>query len=582
MKELKRLYPYLSKYKHKLILGFFFVTISNLASTYVPRIVGSTIDMISMEQFTMGDVMTEISKILLLVLISGFFMFWTRRTIIVASREIEYDLRNDMFDSIKVQSSSFFHKNPTGNLMAYATNDIPSAREFLGPAIMYSSNTLATFTFALYFMFSLDPWIALVGLIPLPIVAYVTYLIGKKIHIAFKDVQAQFADLTTQAQEAISGARVIRAYTREAFESIRFSRLSKKYLIKNLRLARLEAFMMPTLMVLVGLSQLSVLAYGGMKVLEGESTLGDLTQFFIYLELLIWPVAAVGWVTNLVQRGSASSERLGKLLDIEPEIIDNEITDKDNIIKSGKIEYKNVSLQYSPLLPKVINDVSFTVEPGSTLGVVGAVGSGKSSIANLIPRLFVPTGGEILIDGVPIEKYPLDDLRADIGFVSQNSFLFSDTIENNVKFGKPDASDDRIEEIAKMCKLSEEVLTFQDGYKTELGERGITLSGGQKQRVAIARALLREPKILILDDSLSAVDANTEDYIVNELKKFMKNRTTLIISHRLSTLKHADNIIVLDAGKIIEQGNHEELMQINGKYAEIYKLQQIADELDQL
>ncbi|MFA5511576.1 MAG: ABC transporter ATP-binding protein [Candidatus Kapaibacterium sp.] len=582
MKELKRLYPYLSKYKHKLILGFFFVTISNLASTYVPRIVGSTIDMISMEQFTMGDVMTEISKILLLVLISGFFMFWTRRTIIVASREIEYDLRNDMFDSIKVQSSSFFHKNPTGNLMAYATNDIPSAREFLGPAIMYSSNTLATFTFALYFMFSLDPWIALVGLIPLPIVAYVTYLIGKKIHIAFKDVQAQFADLTTQAQEAISGARVIRAYTREAFESIRFSRLSKKYLIKNLRLARLEAFMMPTLMVLVGLSQLSVLAYGGMKVLEGESTLGDLTQFFIYLELLIWPVAAVGWVTNLVQRGSASSERLGKLLDIEPEIIDNEITDKDNIIKSGKIEYKNVSLQYSPLLPKVIDDVSFTVEPGSTLGVVGAVGSGKSSIANLIPRLFVPTGGEILIDGVPIEKYPLDDLRADIGFVSQNSFLFSDTIENNVKFGKPDASDDRIEEIAKMCKLSEEVLTFQDGYKTELGERGITLSGGQKQRVAIARALLREPKILILDDSLSAVDANTEDYIVNELKKFMKNRTTLIISHRLSTLKHADNIIVLDAGKIIEQGNHEELMQINGKYAEIYKLQQIADELDQL
>ncbi len=582
MKELKRLFPYLIKYKQKLLLGFLFVTISNLSSTYVPRIVGGAIDTISKGDFTMEYILLEIAKIITLVFFSGFFMFWTRRTIIVSSREIEYDLRYDMFNSIKDRSSSFYHRNPTGNLMAYATNDIPSAREFLGPAIMYSANTITTFGFALYFMFSLEPTIALVGLIPLPIVAYVTYFIGKKIHIAFKDVQSQFADLTTQAQESISGVRVVRAYTREAFESFRFASLSKDYLMKNLKLARLEAFMMPLLMVLVGLSQLSVLAYGGYLVIEGKSTLGDLTQFFIYLELLIWPVAAIGWITNLVQRGAASASRLGKLMDEESEITNTEDVDEKLMINSGEIIFKNVSHRYDSNLPFVIQDINLSIPNGTTLGIVGSVGSGKTSLINLIPRLFDAVNGKIVIDGLDIKEYSLNSLRSGIGVVSQNTFLFSDTIENNIKFARPDATLEEIINVSKKCKLHDEVLTFQEGYNTVLGERGITLSGGQKQRVAIARALLRNPKILILDDSLSAVDTSTEDFILRELKEYMKDRTTIIISHRISSLKHADNIIVLDHGKIVEQGNHENLIELKGKYSEIYNLQQIEHEIEEL
>lgn len=582
MKELKRLFPYLIRYKNKLLLGFLFVTISNLSSTYVPRIVGGSIDTISSGNFTMDGLLIEIGKILVLVFFSGFFMFWTRRTIIVASREIEYDLRKDMFDSIKTQTTSFYHRNPTGNLMAYATNDIPAAREFLGPAIMYSANTITTFSFALYFMFSLDPYITLIGLIPLPIVAYVTYLIGKKIHIAFKDVQSQFAELTTQAQETLSGVRVIRAYTREAFENLRFATMSRSYLMKNLRLARLEAFMMPILMVLVGLSQLGVLAYGGYQVINDNSTLGELTQFFIYLELLIWPVAAIGWITNLVQRGSASASRLGSLMEQSTDIADDDVTNHKNVIEKGEIEFKNVSLKYNPELPYALHDVSLKIGQGTTIGIVGGIGSGKTSLVNLIPRLFEKTDGEILLDGRNIKSYPLENLRDAIGFVPQISFLFSDTIENNVRFGKPDSDMNEILKVADMCKLTEEVKTFKTGFKTVLGERGVTLSGGQKQRVAIARALLRNPKILILDDALSAVDATTEDFVLNQLKEFMKDRTTIIISHRLSTLQHADKIIMLDKGRIIEEGTHDELVKLNCRYSEIYKLQQIAAELDDL
>ncbi|MBX3042410.1 MAG: ABC transporter ATP-binding protein [Candidatus Kapabacteria bacterium] len=581
MKELIRLYPYLLKYKNKLLLGFLFVTISNLASTYVPRIVGGAIDTISSGNFTMENLTTEIGKILILVFFSGFFMFWTRRTIIVASREIEYDLRHDMFDSIKVQSSTFFHKNPTGNLMAYATNDIPAAREFLGPAIMYSANTITTFSFALYFMFSLDPMIAIVGLLPLPIVAYVTYLIGKKIHIAFKDVQAQFAGLTTQAQESISGVRVIRAYTREAFENLRFAKLSREYLLKNLRLARLEAIMMPVLMVLVGLSQLGVLAYGGYQVIKGSATLGELTQFFIYLELLIWPVAAIGWITNLVQRGSASASRLGGLMEQKSTIFDDVETDTESLIPEGNIEFQNVSLKYGDGLPYALKNVSFKIDAGMTLGIVGSVGSGKTSLVNLITRLFDVTEGDILIDGKKIKSYSIESLRSVVGFVPQSSFLFSDTIENNLRFGNQNASMDDIIDASRKCKLIEEVKTFKDEFQTMLGERGVTLSGGQRQRVSIARALLKDPKILILDDSLSAVDTGTEDFVLRELKEFMKNRTTIIISHRLSSVKNADKIIVLDLGGVAEEGTHEELIALNGKYAEINKLQQIAEELDE-
>lgn len=582
MKELLRLLPYLKTYKQKLFLGLVVVTISNLCSTYVPRLVGGTIDMITAGDFAVSDVVFNIAAILILTFLSGLFMFLTRKMIIVASREIEYDLRKDLLDSIQRQSMNFFHKNPTGNLMAHATNDIPAAREFLGPAIMYSANTVTTFAFALYFMLSLSPTITLVGLIPLPFIAYVTYLIGKKIHVAFKDVQSKFADLTAQAQESISGVRVIRAYTREIFEHSRFASLSKDYLYKNLRLARIEAIFMPLLMVLVGLSHIAVLAYGGTLVIQGEATLGDLTQFFIYLELLVWPVAAIGWVTNLIQRGAASSARLGKLLEEIPEIADNHITDKKITGLAGEITFDKVTFAYPETLNNILDEISFKINRGETLGIVGTVGSGKTTLINLLLRLFEPSGGNIKIDGRTLAEIPLNILRETISVVPQDPFLFSDTIKGNISFGKSDATMEEIIDTAQKCKLHEEVLTFQNGYDTMLGERGITLSGGQKQRVAIARAMITSPKILILDDALSAVDSATESFVLSNLKEFMKDRTTIVISHRISTVMNADNIILLENGKIAESGNHEQLIKLNGKYAHIYKIQQIAQELEQL
>ena len=580
MKELKRLLPYIKAHKKQFIWGFIFVTVSNLGSTFAPRIVGETIDMISNNNFSMPEIYAQISMILGLILISGFFMVLTRRTIIVASREIEYELRRDLVENVKSYSMNFFHANSTGSLMAHATNDIPAAREFIGPAIMYSANTITTFVFALYFMLSLNVEITLIGLIPLPFIAYGTYIVSKKIYIAFKDVQEQFGELTTQAQESISGIRVVRAYVRELYESSIFNKISQSYLSKNLRLAKIEAVLMPILMVLIGISQVAVLAYGGTKVIQGTATIGDLTQFFIYLNLLIWPVAAIGWVTNLIQRASASSARLGKLMERDPEIIESPETDFSIKSVKGSINFKNVNLKYDGNSPEVLTDISVDIKRGSTLGIVGGVGSGKSSFANLLPRLYDATGGTILIDGTDIKKLPLIALRGSIGVVPQDSFLFSSTIIDNIRFGVPDVTEEKVIEVAKRVQLHDEVLTFEDEYETLLGERGTTLSGGQKQRVAIARALIKEPDILILDDALSAVDAQTEEKLLRELKAFMKDRTTIIISHRISTVKEADKIITLENGKIVEEGTHEELVSNKGIYAKIHERQKIEEELE--
>jgi ATP-binding cassette subfamily B protein len=422
----------------------------------------------------------------------------------------------------------------------------------------------------------------MIGLIPLPFIAYATYLVGKKIHIAFKDVQSKFAELTTQAQESISGVRVIRAYTREILEHTRFSAMSKEYLFKNLRLARIEAIFMPMLMVLVGMSHIAVLAYGGSLVIEGQASLGDLTQFFIYLELLVWPVAAIGWVTNLIQRGAASSARLGKLLEEIPEISDNHETNNSINKIEGEIEFDSINYKYPSTDNIVLDDISFRISKGKTLGIVGSVGTGKSTIINLLLRLFETNSGVIRIDGNDLKSIPNNLLRKYISVVPQEPFLFSDTIKGNISFGNPEATMEEIIAVADKCKLHEEVLTFQNGYDTMLGERGITLSGGQKQRVSIARAMITNPSILILDDSLSAVDSATEAFVLGNLKKFMQDRTTIIISHRISTVMNADNIILLDKGQIAESGNHEQLVTLNGKYANIFRLQQLAQEIEEL
>ncbi len=578
MKELKRLVPYLKKYKNKIILGFVVVTISNFSSTYVPKIVGETIDLVSKKGFYINDVHYNIGLILLFTFMSGLFMYFTRRTIIVASREIEYDLRRDLMNSIRDQSMNFFHNHPTGSLMAHATNDIPAAREFLGPAVMYSANTITTFFFALYFMLTLNPTITLISLIPLPFVAYLTYILGNKIHNAYKNVQEKYGELTTQAQESFSGLRVIRAYTRESYEQKLFEKFSYDYLKKNLKLARIDAFFMPVLMLLVGLSQILVLLYGGNQVIKGQATLGELTQFFIYLELLIWPVAAIGWITNLVQRGAASAGRLGKLMDMKPEINDNSTASIN--LDNSDIEFDKVTFSHQSSKNVILKNINLKIPKGSTLGIVGTVGSGKTTLINLLTRLYDIENGEIKISEKNIKDLPIKSHRSLIGVVPQEPFLFSDSIYNNIIFGKNDASMDEVIEVSKKVKLYDEVLTFENQFNTMLGERGITLSGGQKQRVAIARALIMDPKILILDDSLSAVDTNTEEHILNSIKEFSQNKTTIIISHRLSAVKNADNIIFLEKGEIVEQGNHKELIELDHRYAKMYKLQQIAAELE--
>jgi ATP-binding cassette subfamily B multidrug efflux pump len=580
MKELSRLLPYLKKYRKELILGGIFVTLSNIASTIIPRIVGNTIDTIKLGKYGTNEIILSIVLILALTAVAGLFMYLTRQTIIVASRLIEYDLRKDFLLSIERQSLSFFQKNPTGILMAHASNDISAAREFLGPAIMYTANTVTAFTFVMYFMLSLDVRLTLVSLIPLPVIAVSVYYIGNKVHTAFRKVQEQFSNLTSQAQETFSGIKIIRSYIREAYENTRFGALSMDYYSKNMKLVKYQSLFVPIIVSLIGLSNIIVLGYGGLEVMKGRATLGQLTQFFIYVNLLIWPIAAIGWVTNLVQRAAASTARLGVIFDTVPEVQNNSETNFNIIEIAGDIEFENVILKFNSGTENALDGINLKIKAGTSLGIAGSIGSGKTSLINLIPRFFDASGGILKIDGNDIKTIPLEILRNSTGFVPQEPFLFSLSISENIRFGKPDASMEEIIEFCKTAQLHDEILTFPEKYDTILGERGITLSGGQKQRLAIARALIKNPSILILDDALSAVDTQTENRLLGELYSSMKNRTTLIISHRISTVMRCDKIIVLDSGRITESGNHEELLQLNGKYAEMFALQQLEEEIE--
>ncbi len=579
MRSLLRLLPYLKQHRLRLLLGLLFVTISNICSTTVPRFVGATIDGFGDAGFTMEHVVNNIIYILLLTIGSGFFMFLTRETVIIASRLIEYDLRNDLLAAIERQDAQFFHQNSTGSMMAYATNDISAVREFLGPAIMYSANSFTTFLFAVGNMIILSPLITLVSLAPLPIMAYATYRIGKRIHAAFRSVQEQFGEITTIAQESFSGIRVIKAYNRADYESKQFEKASNEYAYRSLKLARYQSIMMPSMMFLIGFSNILVLGFGGWQVIQGNSTVGVITQFFIYLGQLMWPVAAIGWVTNLVQRASASVARISAIFDAIPKIRnDKAIAERE--IKNGCIEYKNVSYRYAGAKYEALSQISLMIPSGGSLGIVGATGSGKTTLINLVPRICDPSEGEVLIDGSSVASIHLELLRRNIGIVTQEPFLFSETIEGNIRAGNSSASFDDIIAAAKAARLHEDIMQFPDGYATIVGERGVTLSGGQKQRVAIARALIRKPTILILDDALSAVDTATEHEILKHLREVMKNCTSLIVSHRLSAVQNCESIIVLEDGKMVEYGTHDELLKItNGIYAEMWEIQRLEEEL---
>ena len=581
MGHLAYLNKYFLRYKFRLILGIIFILIANLVQVNIPLFLKDGID--GIENNISSDALLKYALLIFgAAIISGIFRFLIRETIIVVSRLIEYDLRQDFWSHIQKLPLRFFQNNSTGNIMSHATNDVSAVRMYVGPAVMYSIDTGTTFIIVIYIMLTLNTELTLYTLIPLPILSYFVYLLSGKIHKKFTLIQEKFSELTTKAQENFSGIRIVKSYVREENELNSFSKLSDDYLKRNMDKVKIQALFMPLLYLITGISIILVILIGGNMVINGILTLGDITAFVLYLGLLIWPTIAFGWVANIIQQAAASMKRLKKILNEAYEIEDS--ADTDHTIENirGEIEFRNVVFRYKENLPDVLSEVSLKIPQGSTLAIVGHTGQGKTSFINLVARLFDTTGGKILIDGHDIKSIPVKVLRENIGLVSQETFLFSDTLANNIAYGMKELNQDTVERMAAIARLDKDVESFPSKYETILGERGITLSGGQKQRTCLARALAVEPKILILDDTFSAVDTHTEEEILVRLKEFMKDRTTIIISHRISTVKDADNIIVLDESKIAEQGTHNELVALNGIYADLHYKQLLEEELKEM
>jgi ATP-binding cassette, subfamily B, multidrug efflux pump len=584
MRSLLRLKPYLLRYKKTLLFGLLTVIGSNIFTVVQPMFLGKAVDElkrgIESRTFISGDLLMWAGLIVGFSLIAGVFTFLTRQTIIVTSRHIEFDLRNDLLSHLQKMSYSYFQNKPTGDLMAHATNDISAVRNVVGPGIMYPSDTFMTLTFVLIMMFMNDWQLTLLVLIPMPFVSFIVYRLGKFINKIFTQRQEQFSLLTTRAQETLSGVRIVKAYVREEYEEERFRKLSWEYLKKNLVLAQVQSIMWPLMFVLVGLSLIITIYFGGLKVIDGRMSIGTLTAFTAYLGMLIWPMIAFGWVTNILQQGAASMGRLAAIFDTEPDIKDTAATNHSIDHINGDIEFRTVSFTHLNTSRPTLHNINLKINSGMTVAIVGYTGTGKSTLVNLIPRLYDITNGELLIDGNDIRTIPLEVLRSNIGFVPQETFLFSETIAENIRYGVDQVIEKELQAAAEISQISKDVMEFPKQFDTTIGERGITLSGGQKQRTSIARAIMRQPKILILDDALSAVDTYTEERILHRLREFMKGRTSIIISHRISTVKEADLIVVLQNGEIAERGTHDELVELNGIYSDLHKKQLLEQELE--
>ena len=587
MTPVRRLFPYVRRYRREYLLGFASLVLCSTMFAVSPLVLQYAIDDLSA-----GVTRTKLAFYAVVVIciagIAGYFRYQMRRIIISASRGFEYDLRNDFFAHLERQPMSFFQQNRTGDLMSRATNDLSSVRMMVGPAVMYFANTLITAVVSLSLMFSLDVRLTLIVLLPLPIVSITVRMFGAAIHKTFEEVQEKLSDMSAVVQESLTGVRVVRAYGQEHAEIARFREANFDYLRHNKRLSRLQGAFFPTMSLFLGISALLALWLGSRDVTSGRLTVGELVAFNAYLAQLAWPMIAFGWVTNLIERGMASWKRMLTVMDTVPEVRDEDGGTGFGVGDSGlatsrvggAIEFRNLSFLYGNR--EVLTDVSFSVNEGETVAIVGATGSGKSTLVHLLPRLHNPPRGTVFIGGRDVRDIPLSELRAIIGFVPQEPFLFSDTLADNVAFGVPGlARDDlrRVEAAATVAQLDKDVRAFPSGYDTMVGERGITLSGGQKQRTAIARAVLTDPRILILDDALSAVDTYTEEEILLRLRQIMKARTAIIISHRISTVRDADQIVVLDGGRVVEKGRHDELIRRGGHYAELYKKQLLEEEL---
>jgi ATP-binding cassette subfamily B protein len=568
---------YLTRYRGGLAVGTACLVLTDVLLLANPWILKLAIDDLGAE--TTRDRMFIYAGLFVgVTALSGIFRFLMRRIMIGISRKIELDMRADFFAHMQRLSPSFYNEHRTGDLMALATNDLNAVRTLVGPGVMYTLNTTVTAGFAVVLMLALSARLTVAALLPMAILAVIVYHSIKVIHRLFERVQAKFASINSRAQENLSGIRVIKAYAREQHETEDFTRLSGSYVDHNMRLFRVQSLLMPLLQTVAGLGALFLLGYGGKLVIDGGITLGTFVAFNTYLVMLIWPTIALGWVMNIVQRGLASMERMNVVLDAKPEIVSEE--PPCSRAQGHAIEFDHVSFAYKPGGRKVLEDVSLRIEDGETVAIVGATGAGKSTLISLILRFYDPTEGQVRLGGCPVRHIPLEELRGTVGLVPQDIFLFSDTIRENIAFGTQELEDPVLHIVSETAAIDQEIGAFPSGYQSMIGERGINLSGGQKQRVAIARALARDPMILILDDALSSVDANTEEKILTSMRSDLAQRTSIIISHRISTAREADRVIVLDEGRIVEEGAHEELVALGGIYAEMYHKQRIMIDLE--